>query len=203
MATEAGIANAALQLIKVSRRIASLTENTKISNTIEEVFTEVRDQLLEMHKWNFAVKRVQLARLSTTPVSEWDHEYNLPSDFIRFISIRAGSDGLGDVDYNLEDGKILTDSATLYLRYVSRVTDPNLMTPLFRAAFSMQLASRLAVALANSSTLQDKLEKRFDKISLPQAKSADALQDMAEGLPESSWVTARYGADYGIDPAQP
>ena len=79
----------------------------------------------------------------------------------------------------------------MYLKYVSRVEDPNMMTPMFRVALSKLLASRLAVALAQSPALSKELYTQFIDQDLPMAKSADAIQDLADQLPESGWVSVR------------
>lgn len=205
MATEAGIINVAMFQIHYDKRIASRTEGTKAANAADEIYDETRDELLEMHKWNFAAWRAQCAEDSTTPATEWDHQYVLPSDFVRLTQVADNTDMLGRVEYQLEGGKILTDATKCYIKYVRRVTDPNLMTPTFRAAFSKLLASRLAVVLSNSSALSEAKYKEFLDQDLPTAKSVDALQDQPERLPESDWVTARTGDDIDrvIDPAEP
>ena len=70
MASEVGICNASLQLVKHSKTITSLSQGTKEANACEVIYEELRDALIEMHAWNFAVKRVKLAQLVATPTFE-------------------------------------------------------------------------------------------------------------------------------------
>jgi len=205
MATLHGMVNNALQKIKVSKRISDLEEDTKEANAAEEVFYELLENLLEMHKWNFASARVKVAQADETPAFGWDHQYTLPGDFIRVSEMWDNADMRGQLTkYHLEKGVIMTNSDDVYLRYVYRCVDPNLMTPTFRAAFSKLLGSNLAVALANSTTLRDKLFDEFIDEDLPTAKSADALQQGEERLPESSWVLIRGGGDINdFTPGEP
>jgi hypothetical protein len=66
------------------------------------------------------------------------------------------------------------------------------------------IASRLAVALANSASRAIDLEKMLEDIDLPRAKSADSIQDDPDQLPESDWITARRGDDrFSVDPETP
>ncbi len=79
MATEVGVANAALRRLGANI-IASFTEGTKSANCATEFYEETRDGLLRVHNWNFATKRVKLAQLATAPVFGYDHSYALPAD---------------------------------------------------------------------------------------------------------------------------
>jgi hypothetical protein len=54
------------------------------------------------------------------------------------------------------------------------------------------------VALSQSSSRSDEMYKQFLDQDLPTAKSADSIQDFADGLPESTWVSVRSG-HAGID----
>lgn len=203
MASEVGIANAALQLIKNSKTISAFDEGTKEANAVDIIYDEMRDVLLDMHTWNFAVKRLKLSRLASTPAFEWDYEYQLPSDFIRVVSVHNNSDARDRLPYKIEGGKILTDAQDVYLRYIARIEDPNEMPPTFRSALSKLLASRLAVTLAQSTALSKEMYGQFIDEDLPTAKSVDAVQDHPEQLPESSWITERYGGRPFYEPGEP
>ena len=146
-----------------------------------------------MHNWNFGIETVQLAQLTATPVVKWAYGYELPSDHLRKISVHDNAAGRGTVPHKVQGNQINSDAAQLYLVYVRRVTDPNLMIPLFRVALSKLIGSRLAVTLAQSVSRSKDLYKEFMEDDLPIAKSADALQDSSDALPESTWVTARFG----------
>jgi len=203
MADVTGICNAALQLIKNSKQITGIEQGTKEANACEVIYADLRDALLEMHNWNFATKRVKMGQLSATPAFEWDYEYELPSDFIRVVSVHNNATGRDIIPYKIENGKILSDASDLYLRYIARVEDPNLMPATFRLALSKLLSSRLAVGLAQSASLGEKMYEQFTKEDLPTAKSADSIQDFADQLPESDWITARYGTRQDYEPGDP
>jgi hypothetical protein len=195
MASDVLICNAALQMIKHSKTITSLEQGTKEANSCEVIYTEMRDSLLSMHNWNFAIKRVQMSQIADTddraPVFEWAYGYEFPGDFLRLVSVFSNSGGFGTVPYRIEANQVNTDATTLFLRYVHRVTDPNLMIPLFRLALSKLLASRLAVSLSQSASRSTELYKQLIDEDLPTAKSADSIQDYPDEMPESSWVSVR------------
>ena len=202
MASEVGICNAALQLIKNSKQITSLEQGTKEANACEIIFDEMRDAALEVHNWNFATKRVKLGQLTDTPAFEWDYGYELPADFLRVVSVHNNSTGRDRIAYKIENGQINSDASDLYLRYVARVEDPNLMPATFRLALSKVLASRLAVTLSGSASLSKEMYEQYIAEDLPTAKSADSIQDMADQLPESDWITARHGLRHYYEPGE-
>ena len=205
MASEVGICNIALQLIKHSKQITSLTSGTKEANACEIVYDELRDLCLDMHHWNFATRRVELAQLAAdqAPAFEWDHAYGLPADFIRVISVHANAHGDDNIPYKIEGDQILTDADELYLRYVARVEDPNKMPPTFRRALSKIIAAQLATALSQSTSLGKELFAQFHDQDLPFAKSTDAIQNYADQLPESDFIMARFGGRATYEPGDP
>jgi|MDTB01.1.fsa_nt_gb hypothetical protein len=205
MASEVSICNIALQLIKHSKQITSLTSGTKEANAAELVYDEMRDLLLDMHHWNFATRRVQLGQLSadSAPAFEWDHAYQLPADFIRVMSVHEHDTGDDMVAYKIEGDQILADADEIYLRYVGRVEDPNKMPPTFRRALSKLVAAQLATALSSSVSLSKELFAQFHDQDLPFAKSTDAIQNFADQLPESSFISARFGGGRSYEPGDP
>lgn len=205
MASEVSICNIALQLIKHSKQITSLTSGTKEANAAELVYDEMRDLLLDMHHWNFATRRVQLGQLSadSAPAFAWDHAYQLPADFIRVMSVHEHDTGDDMVAYKIEGDQILADADEIYLRYVGRVEDPNKMPPTFRRALSKLVAAQLATALSSSVSLSKELFAQFHDQDLPFAKSTDAIQNFADQLPESSFISARFGGGRSYEPGDP
>lgn len=196
MADVVTICNAALQLVKYSKTIQSITQGTKEANACEVIFDELRDSIYEMHAWNFAIKRVKLARLTATPDFGWDYSYQLPADVIRIIGVYQDDKGRSPAEYNVEGATLGADVSDIYLKYVWRVTDPNLMPATFRLALSKLLASRLAVTLTQSAGLSKELYEQFLTQDLPTAKSSDAMQDFPDQLPESDWVGVRGGGSW-------
>ena len=194
MPSETDIANVALRLVG-GTRITSLTQATPNANAVNDIYTEIRDNMLEF-PWNFATQRVEFARLSTTPSFGYDYAYALPADWLYTISIHDNDGGYGTIDYREEQVAnqkvIATDHSSVYLTYVKRETDPNLMPASFRVALESALARNLAITIANSNVLEDQLAARAEK-DLARAKSVDALSSFPEPRPRGSWASSRNG----------
>lgn len=193
MPSETDLVNGALRLIGGSR-ITSLTDGTKNANVANDLYGELRDDLLRGHPWNFATKRQKLAQSSTAPTFEFDHAYPLPSDWLRTISVHNNDSGTGTVLYRVEQvanqTAIVTSADDVYLRYIAQITDPNLMPVDFRRALQLALARDMAVPIAASNTLQAALAKQA-AAALMKARSTDGMGQFPERRPRGSWAESR------------
>ena len=189
MASEVGICNSALSKIG-AKNITALSEGSKNANVCNVQYAKLRDRLLRLHTWNFATARIKLARLSSTPAFEFDYEYQLPTGWLRTVSVHDNDQGLGLVSYKIEGLKVLTNTTEAYLRYIRRVEDPNDMSADFREALATMIARDIAIPIAQSNSLEEKMEARFLS-AFRQAKSTDAIEDRSEQLPRGSWIEAR------------
>lgn len=197
MSSNTHIANVAMRILKANR-ITSLTDGSNNANAANDVFTEVRDDLLRSHNWNFGQKWAKLAQLTTTPVFEFDNAYALPSDWIRTVSVHDNDAGAGTAFYRegeIDDqGVILHSADELWMRYIYKVTDPNRMTVDFRMAFSHALALAIPGVSNLSAAREERLEKRAT-VRLRRAKHSDAVGSAPERRPVGSWITSRGGLD--------
>lgn len=179
-----------------AKRITSLTDGSKNANVASAVYELVRDQSLRDHNWGFATRRQQLTRLSAAPVFGFDYQFAFPSDWIRTVSVHDNDAGLGSVEAkeetNGEQKVLLCNSDQLFMRYIARITDPNLWTPDFIIVFGVDLAKRMAVSIPDSNTIKDDLQRDYDKIVL-RTKSTDSTGSSPERRPRGSWANARGG----------
>lgn len=189
MADVTGICNSALAKIGAAR-ITALDEGSRNASLCAELYDKCRDDLLRAHSWNFAVARAKLARAAEAPVFGPAHAYVLPADWIRCVAAHGDEGGRTLLRYRIEGDRLLTDAAHAYLRYVRRVEDANLMPADFREALACLLARELAVPIAQSNSLEEKLEARF-RTRLRRARTTDGLEDLPEPLPLGAWAAVR------------
>lgn len=186
MATsKTSIGNRALSKLGQPRVSNVDTEDVKAARVIREMWDHVRDAMLQSYSWNFAVKRATLAPADGEPEWGWDYHYTLPVDCLAIIEIKD------DPDYTVENGKILTDEGdALYIRYIYKVTDVTKFSPLFCEALATQLAYEACEELTQSNTKKNILFSELS-IIIDRAFSADAIENPAQAIPESDWITAR------------
>ena len=206
MATEVDICNLALAHLGDDATIASLNppEGSAQAEKAARFYPIARNTLLEMHTWNFASKRGNLA-LTTNALDQWDYAYVAPADMmspVAIISPTAQNDyatrmSAGDTpggitsnyaptivagqytpqQFSLEGDLIYTNQENAMLRYQAFITDPSLFSPLFVITLSWHLASMLAgpVIKGDQGAAEAKRSSQMMVNYLNSAKQSDNL----------------------------
>jgi hypothetical protein len=88
MASEVDICNLALGHLGDNATVASINppEGSAQAEHCSRFYPIARDSLLEMHYWNFCMRRVNLAPVETT-WPEWKYAYAVPSDALNIIAV--------------------------------------------------------------------------------------------------------------------
>ena len=195
MPSETDVINVALRMIGATA-VSVRTDGSTNGNIVDDIYDDIRDGLLRSHNWNFAIKRVELAKLATEPAFQFDSAYSLPSDWLRTVSVHTNNEGVGTVLYRMElvagVRAIVVNSEDLFMRYVSAITDTNLMTADFRTVLEATLAGALALPITSSNTMAENFTKRADGL-LARAKAIDAQGAFPEIRPRGSWADGRGG----------
>lgn len=176
-------------LIKIGANgISSFDDGTTEAHVAASLYPVVRDGLLSCHPWTFATTQAQLARLSISPVADFENAYALPSTCLRVLS--AGSDGSGDgIVYSIRGRQLHTDATEVTITYVSLPSEAQ-----FPAYFNLALIARLAaefcIPLTDSTTRWKGLND-YAEAELRRAKLSDSLEDTPPALQDFSLVEDR------------
>ncbi|MFK0377842.1 hypothetical protein [Pandoraea sp. NPDC090278] len=193
MASDVLIANRALTKIGAAR-ITSLDDTSKSATTIASMFETVRDAELRAHRWHFAKARAKLAALATPPLFDFESAFQLPADYLSLIQVGAlivypktDTRGL----FSIEGGQILTNlGAPLNIRYIKRITDPNLFDALFIEAFACRLAVESCEALTQSATKRQLAAGEYDA-AVRTAIRMNAIERPSQPLSDDTWLESR------------
>lgn len=195
MASSISICSNAL-LMNGAQVISSFNDNTERARQCANLYHTVRNYVLSAHPWNCCIKRVALNPDSTTPAFDWAYQYTLPADFLRILSV--GEAGVED-DYDIEDGKILTDAGVLYLRYIYRNDNEAKWTDLLVMAVTLAMRSVLAYPVTQSTSLEQLITQVIAPI-VKQARAIDSQdqppQTMGDFYLFNSRFTPRIGGAY-------
>lgn len=194
MPSKVDIFNLALRMVG-GTTITSFSSGTPNSNIADDVYDETLQDMLR-YPWNFARKSKKLAQLVTTPISGYDHAYNLPDDWVYSVAL-YGDDNeqapIPMIESTLgNDHVLMSNHDEVWLVYVYFMTDPNMMPADFRKALASNIAAYLAIDVVKDLSLYDRMEAKARRDTL-RAKSTDALNSTPNERPLGSWVTSRYG----------
>jgi hypothetical protein len=193
MASTVDICNGALNQLGATT-ILSLTEDSKNARLCNSRFTQVRDGVFRSHPWNCLQKRIELAQDTTAPAWGFSYAYTLPADCLRLLRILDY-----DSNYKVEGRKILSNTETMKILYVSRVTDPNEYDELLRETLSSSLAADIAFAVTSNNTtatnmynlFQDKLkDARF--VDSTEGQNIDQDLGMADVIDAGTFINSRF-----------
>lgn len=155
------IANQALSRLGQAM-VSDIAENSPSAIVCRTHYELVRDSLLRQHPWNFAVARAQLTESDETPAFGWDHQFALPSDRLRLLTLNGVQAAMCASDFETEGDYLLTDADEAKITYVRRVTDPTLFDPIFVEVLVLRLGGAIAVALTGSEQKRNELEALAD-----------------------------------------
>ena len=193
MASKVDICNSAMNMLGASN-IVSLTEDSKNARLLNQRFDFVRDAVFRGHAWNCLINRQQLNQSSTTPTYQFSYAYPLPTDpyCLRILDFHTGSYSSNevDIDWKVEGRKILTDQATVYIKYIGRVTDPNEYDTLLIETVAARLASDTGYAITGSTTLTNAMWQLYEA-KIVEARHADATEGKPDEIIANTWLNAR------------
>ena len=211
MASVVEICNLALQNIGANN-ISSLNESTTEAIECNLRYNTARRALLNMHLWNFAVKRVQLSRETATPAFNYNYQYALPADFLYMImtSIEeeyqsgipqtrrvsylytqdVGYYGLPD-KYAIEGKKLLSYEEEVKIVYVADITDTEQFDGVFTELLARYLSYLISYRIVGSKSERDTQKLIFDN-DLAEFQSIDSQQGTFNRIETSTFLSERY-----------
>jgi len=187
MASEVEICNIALYRVG-AERITSLAANNKRAKLCNDIYPFERDLLLREHPWNFATKRISLAKTVNIPEYGFDSEFQLPPDYVRVIDTEYGD--YETFEYKIEGDKLLCDESSVKIEYITKISDTTKFDAKFTEVLALRIASRLAYSMVNSSTLQERIFGEADA-SMRDARLFDAQEGTPRKLRKSDWTSVR------------
>lgn len=176
MTLSVNIVNQALMELGVDS-ITTINDETMQASLANRVYDGIVDRVIAHGYFPSTIKRSSLAQLTTTPSFGYSYEYQLPSDCLRVVSVNECS--IGDVEYKIENNKLLTDESSIKIRYVARLENESEMDPFLKEVLIYTLAFKMCMPLT-----QDKQLKREMAAYLKEARDAAEAHAGVQGSAE-------------------
>lgn len=136
------------------------------------------------------------ARKALTPLRPdflYDYRYTLPADFVRVLGF--AEPGYESEAWEVVGSELFTDyGITVPIRYTTLLKDPAAFGGQLYSALVSRLAHELAPAVTDSTSREERAEKRWER-QLERAKSSDGKESGPSTIAEAptSWIAARRG----------
>jgi len=188
MTTSIDIANRALVLLG-AREITSFTENSNEAKTAKSLYLSTRDYVLRAYPWATLKKRLALNELADKPISGFKHQFQLPEDNVRVVSVHSPSkDRIKR--WEIEGTKVLCDYTPLSVVYLSdSVPETKYSTQLVQALV-YRLASEMAYPITGNNTAMSNFASLFENV-LQEARTTDSLEQSAKAIGPNDFVAVR------------
>lgn len=155
--TDLSICSDALILLGAAP-LSSFTEGTDAAQACDRLYPDLRDSLLSRYPFSWSYIKVQLGRLSTTPINEFRYAYGLPGNMLS--GVQAVFETSSTNQQPINDGweiygqELYTNLESVYIDYQESVDEskmPHYFVQLLRTA----LASELAITITDQATKAD------------------------------------------------
>jgi hypothetical protein len=210
--TTVDIANRALVLIGLSKKLSSLTQDSAEAQAINTVITPILKWCFGIANWNFARTTAALTSskgppgtnpgnwTTAEPSPPWLYEYTLPADFIRaiyvtnFSSAATGPGWAGEPQRFViaNDGSapvLLTNQATAALIYTANVSDPTNWPWYFERLAVIAVAHGVATTLTRNFQLTDNIAGMLEQqISI--GTQINQIEGLTIGDNTPEWIQA-------------
>jgi hypothetical protein len=198
MPTSTDICNMAMDMLREAP-ISSMDDGTPEADWFKRNYAQTRDAALIKHPWNFAVRRYSLPMSAEVPAFGWRHAYDLATDCLRVLPLRAGGNYEGAmIPHEVElsaagtHRQILTDAvAPLKVRGIVRVTNEDLFAPTFVEVLAAALALKAAHWITGKQSMVQAMQASLGD-AMRDATRIDGLEGTLESPYADDVIAARY-----------
>lgn len=211
--TAVDVCNLALGLIGNKAKVTAISpsDGSMEADHCARLYPIAVRSVLEMHNWSFAKRKDELTVVNADPDDTddpaWLYRYQLPSDWVKIISILP-LDTTNDylvagtkqpVDYEIKysgtdtQQRIYTNEEDAWVRYIYYEDDPNQWSHLFIQAVMWHLAALLAGPIIKGAEGHTEAQRCLQRMSayLAEARMKDANERQATVERKASWLRGR------------
>lgn len=190
-ATWLNMANTALTRIN-KQVLQTLDDSSTSAMLCNQLIPQCVKMVLNQNDWHSARKRALIAPQLESPAFGYDHQFAMPSDFVRLVKVES------EFPWEKEGEMILSDEEALAIIYIAYPNTPDTLDPLIVDTITTLLAAQLSVSLTSDNTITNLLYQETEQ-KLYKAKLAEdagepdekpELHDWSSGL---SGISAIFG----------
>ncbi len=183
-------------LIKIGEAtISSDVQVGKAPATLKRQYPIQRRYLIRRYRWNFAMRRAELAPEATAPAFGFENQFLLPPLCLRVIGLYDSTELLRNYTaskdpFKVEGRMIHAQGTKIEIFYLEDVTNTTLFDPMFDEALAWLLASDVAFDISAGTDVVKMTRQGFLQ-AITDAKRADAIEGTPEIIEISEWVDSR------------
>lgn len=189
MANKIDICNGALTKIGASQ-INTLDDGNKSSIKCKLRYEHVRKYVLRSHPWKCIKNRATLNPEVSSPATDWEFQFKVPSDVLRLWLVKESSSQRALRQYDYERNRVLTDCESIDIYYGQDIEDATTYDDMLVEAISFYLAFDICYSITNDRLLTADMGVGYDS-TLRLAKSVDGKEDHPNTIQSNKWNNSR------------
>jgi hypothetical protein len=179
--------------------ITDTITNLDTEQSVEALWCKVnypiaRDSVLRDFPWRFATKTISLGALDEKR-QDGKSVFLYPSDCLNIINVSNGGTQNFEIEIiGINDDMrkvIITDSEQAEVKYIARVTDPNLFDPLFVVALAWYIASDLALSVGGNKEGRSQLAMQQYEFTKAKAQRASIAESRGNPYTSNEFMKVR------------
>jgi hypothetical protein len=169
--------------------ITNIDDDSTNARVVNRIYETALRGILSECKWNFATKRALLSQVSDALDWYYTNEtyvYQKPIDMIRIFGTNDDN-----AMWREEGDYIITDTLNLGVIYTYYLDNPDKYPASFIEAFSDKLAAEIAYSILNSASKAEDMYKKYQTVSLPNARAENSQVGKQQSLKDDAWELAK------------
>lgn len=146
-----------------ANRITSITDNTAEAKHCNTFFDDIADLVMVEGSWATTIKRASLNKTTNTPTFGYTSEFQLPTDPFCLKLLNVDDVTPGSIEHRVEGDKLLTNTSTIKVRYIGRVTNTQSYGPFLTQAIISRLAAELAYPITGQASVYERLYAQYER----------------------------------------
>lgn len=143
--------------------LSSFTDGSDAAQICDRLYDDLKESLLGSYPWSWSFKKVQLARLSETPASEWKYNYQLPGDRISGVKAVFNTDAAGmrpiQGGWEILGDKLQTSETQIWIDYQYSAQEyemPRYFVQLLKYAMAADIAETVTDQITKAQLFEQK-----------------------------------------------
>lgn len=187
--TKTSLVNKALTLCGAAP-ITNITDDTNNARIVNRVYEISRKAILTENRWNFATTRTTLSISAETMPWLYINEayiYVRPADALRIFGVSDEQ-----ASWREEGDLIISDTASLGIRYVYDHDVPSKYPPKFLEAFIDKLCSDISFMILNDGRKAKAFLEKYEKVTLIKAQAENSQTGVQQFVKDDAWENSKY-----------
>jgi len=183
-------------------RYAIPSDCLRVLSVNDSVGADVSNNAAGIDAWEVEGDYI-LSDAGTTPQTWSTGTYYVAGEFFTYNSVTyevISSHTSTTVADDEDSGYISStggDYKIIYVEYITQLTDTTKFSPKLKQAIAVKLAIKIITLLTNDTKGKIDLINEFERLTMPKARSVDAMQGKPRRIFNSEWLRSRQGSSGG------